>query len=43
MSSPPAPVANGTYRLDAVLIEGHRAGWAAALDAGFASSPNPRR
>jgi sarcosine oxidase subunit alpha len=32
---------NGTYRLEAVLIEGHRAGWAAALDAGFASESEP--
>jgi len=32
---------NGTYRLDAVLIEGHRAGWAAALEAGFSSESEP--
>ncbi|MEA2780706.1 MAG: sarcosine oxidase, subunit alpha [Rhodospirillaceae bacterium] len=32
---------NGTYRLDAVLGEGRRAGWAAARDAGRNGGPEP--
>jgi sarcosine oxidase subunit alpha len=32
---------NGSYRPDAVLIEGHRAGWAAALDAGSRAESEP--
>ena len=32
---------NGTYRLDAVLTEGRRIGWAAARDAGFAGGTEP--
>lgn len=32
---------NGTYRLEAVLAEGRRAGWAAARDAGFEGGAEP--
>jgi len=32
---------NGTYRLDTVLAEGRRAGWAASQDAGFAGGTEP--
>ena len=32
---------NGTYRLEAVLAEGRRAGWAASQDAGFTNGSEP--
>ena len=32
---------NGTYRLDAVMAEGRRAGWAASQDAGFTGGSEP--